>query len=62
MRDVHVVAVGMIPFGKYPDRGIKDLTATLVKNLFDHSPVPKDAGEAAIAIHILEGPPGGQRS
>jgi acetyl-CoA acetyltransferase len=47
MRDVHVVAVGMIPFGKYPDRGIKDLTATLVKNLFDHSPVPKDAVEAA---------------
>ena len=47
MRDVHVVAVGMIPFGKYPDHGIKDLTATVMKNLFDHSPVQKDAIEAA---------------
>jgi acetyl-CoA acetyltransferase len=47
MRDVHVVAVGMIPFAKYPDRGIKDLTAEVMKNLFDHSPVQQDAIEAA---------------
>ena len=33
MPDVYIVAVGMIPFGKYPDHGIKDLTATVVKNL-----------------------------
>jgi acetyl-CoA acyltransferase len=47
MRDVHVVAVGMIPFGKYPDDGIKDLTRMVLENLFDHSPVPRDAVEAA---------------
>ena len=47
MRDVYVVAVGMIPFGKYPDNGIKDLTAMAVKNLFDHSPCQADAVEAA---------------
>ena len=42
MSDVHIVAVGMIPFGKYPDHGIKDLTAMVVKNLLDHSPVGQD--------------------
>jgi acetyl-CoA acetyltransferase len=47
MRDVHVVAVGMIPFGKYPDHGIKDLTAMVVKNLLDHSPLAADTVEAA---------------
>jgi acetyl-CoA acetyltransferase len=47
MPDVHVVAVGMIRFGKYPDLGIKDLSAMVVKNLFDHSPVGQDGIEAA---------------
>lgn len=47
MRDVYVVAVGMIQFGKYPDQGIKDLTAMVMKNLLDHSPVDQDAIEAA---------------
>jgi acetyl-CoA acetyltransferase len=60
MRDVHVVAVGMIQFGKYPDKGIKDLTAMAIENLLDHSPVDQDAIEAALAIHILEGPPGAE--
>ena len=46
MPDVYVVAVGMIPFGKYPDRGIKDLTAMVVENLLGHSPVGQDAIEA----------------
>jgi acetyl-CoA acetyltransferase len=46
MPDVYIVAVGMIPFGKYPDCGIKDLTAMVVKNLLDHSPVGQDAIEA----------------
>ena len=47
MRDVYVVAVGLIPFGKYPDLGIKDLTQMVMKNLLDHSPVDKDGIEAA---------------
>ena len=47
MPDVYVVAVGMIPFGKYPEHGIKDLTAMVVKNLFHHSPVGQDRIEAA---------------
>lgn len=47
MQDVYVVAVGMIPFGKYPDKGIKDLTAMVMRNLFNHSPVNQDQIEAA---------------
>jgi acetyl-CoA acyltransferase len=47
MRDVHIVAVGMIPFGKYPDLGVKDLTARVVKDLFDGSPVSRDEIGAA---------------
>ena len=46
MRDVHVAAVGLIPFGKYPDRGIKDLTGWVIGNLLDHSPVGKSQIEA----------------
>lgn len=42
MRDVHVVAVGMIPFGKYPDRGIKELTAWALENTLADSPVGKE--------------------
>jgi acetyl-CoA acyltransferase len=47
MRDVYVAAVGMIHFGKYPELGIKDLTALAIENLFKHSPVEREAVEAA---------------
>ncbi len=47
MRDVHVAAVGMIPFGRHPDEGIKDLTAQVMANLLDSSPVGADELEAA---------------
>jgi acetyl-CoA acetyltransferase len=47
MRDVYVAAVGLIPFGKYPEQGIKDLTAMLLKNLFEASPVGQEEIEAA---------------
>ena len=46
MRDVYVVAVGMTPFGKYPDSGIKDLTATAMEHVLSDSPVGSDAIEA----------------
>lgn len=47
MRDVFVVAVGMIPFGKHPEKGIKDLVADVVQNLLHASPVRQDQIEAA---------------
>jgi acetyl-CoA acetyltransferase len=37
----------MIPFGRYPEKGIKELTAMVTQNLFDHSPVGREAIEAA---------------
>jgi len=47
MQDVYVVAVGMIPFGKYPEHGIKDLTADLMPILWADSPVAQHEIEAA---------------
>lgn len=47
MRDVYVVAVGMTSFGKYPDLGIKQLTANAVERLLTDSPVTADQIEAA---------------
>ena len=47
MPDVYVAEVGLIQFGKYPDKGIKDLTVMLMKNLFEASPVAQDEIEAA---------------
>ena len=60
MQDVHVVAVGMIPFGKYPDQGVKQLTARVVQNLFQHSPVSKSEIEAAWMGNAGWGMSGGQ--
>jgi acetyl-CoA acetyltransferase len=47
MRDVYVVAVGMIPFGKYPDASMKDLTAAAMQHLMQQSPVTPAEIEAA---------------
>ena len=60
MQDVYVVAVGMIPFGKYSDKGIKDLTALVMRNLFDHSPVQHDQLEAVWMSNAGWGMSGGQ--
>ncbi len=46
MREVHVVAVGMIPFAKYPEKGIKELTAWALENTLAHSPAGKDELQA----------------
>ncbi len=47
MRDVHIVAVGMMPFGKYPDLQIKQLTAGAIEHLMADSPIPISDIEAA---------------
>jgi acetyl-CoA acetyltransferase len=44
---VYIVAVGMTPFGKYPDQQIKQLTASAVERLLADSPLPADRIEAA---------------
>lgn len=47
MRDVHVVAVGMTQFGRFPELGIKQLTAAAVERLLADSPLGLDQVEAA---------------
>lgn len=47
MDNVYVAAVGMIPFGKYPDKSIKDLTGMVLDNLLGTTPITKDQLEAA---------------
>ncbi len=47
MRDVHVVAVGMTPFGRFPDLGIKELTAGAIERLLADTTLTLDEVEAA---------------
>ena len=47
MRDGYVVAVGMIPFGRHYDKGPKQLTAWVLEDLFENSPVEKKDLQAA---------------
>ena len=47
MDNVYVAAVGMIPFGKYPDKSIKQLTGQVLGSLFRDTPITKDQLEAA---------------
>ncbi len=47
MRDVAVVGVGMNRFGKYPDKGIKELVAESVNKALADADIEKDLIEAA---------------
>lgn len=47
MENVYVANVGMIPFGKYPDKSIKELTGMVLDNLLKDSAIAKDHLEAA---------------
>ena len=47
MRDVAVIGVGMTRFGKFPDKGIKDLVREAVEDALGHSGTRKKDIEAA---------------
>ncbi len=47
MRDVAVIGVGMTKFGKFPDKGIKDLVREAVEDALGHSGIQKKDIEAA---------------
>ena len=47
MREAYVVAVGMIPFGRHYDKGVKQLVGWALHNLFEASPVQKAELQAA---------------
>jgi len=47
MRDVYIIGVGMTRFGKYLDRGIKDLAAEALEETLEDAGIEKEAVEAA---------------
>lgn len=47
MRDVYIVSVGMIPFGKHFDKGVKQLAGWALADLFESSPIEKKDLQAA---------------
>jgi len=47
MRDIYIVAVGMIPFGRHYTKGHKDLVAWALSDLFSKSPVGREQIQAA---------------
>ncbi len=47
MRDVAVVGVGMTRFGRYPEKGIKDLVREATEKALEDAGVPKEELEAA---------------
>jgi len=47
MRDVYVVAVGMIPMGRHTEEGVKALTKRALDSLFKDSPVQRQDLQAA---------------
>jgi len=46
MENVYVASVGMIPFGKNPGKGVKDLTGMVLANLFENSQITREQLEA----------------
>ena len=46
MENVYIASVGMIPFGKNPGKGVKDLTGMVLANLFEDSQLTKEQLEA----------------
>jgi acetyl-CoA acyltransferase len=47
MRDVYIIGVGMTRFGKYIDRGIKDLAAEALEGTLEDAGIDSEAVEAA---------------
>ncbi len=61
MREVAVIGVGMIPFGKYPDRSLADLGWPAVKAALKDAGIERKQVEAAYCGTALGGMMAGQR-
>jgi len=55
MREVAIVGVGMIRFGKYPEKGIKDLVREAVEDAFNDTGIGPEAVEAAYVGSAVPG-------
>jgi acetyl-CoA acetyltransferase len=62
MDDVYIVGVGMIRFGKYPEKSVKQMTAEVMDALFRDCPVKKEDIEAAWFSNSFWGIVNGQHS
>jgi hypothetical protein len=62
MRDVAVIGVGMTRFGKFLDKGIKDLVRESVEDALDDSGVGKEALQAAYVGNAAAGLMTGQET
>lgn len=60
MREVAVVGVGMTRFGKYPDKGIKDLVREAAMHAFEDAGIPKNKIDAAYVGNAVAGVMTGQ--
>lgn len=47
MSDVYIIGAGMIKFGKWPDKSVKELTSESLTAIFEDAPVEKEQVEAA---------------
>jgi benzoylsuccinyl-CoA thiolase BbsB subunit len=61
MTDVSVIGVGMVPFGKYPNRPVTDLAWPAVKAAIQDAGVPLKAIEVAYCGTVFGGMMSGQR-
>jgi acetyl-CoA acetyltransferase len=62
MEDVYIIGVGMIRFGKYPEKTVKQMTAEVMEALLKDCPVRKEDIEAAWFSNSFWGIVTGQHS
>lgn len=60
MQDVYVVGVGMTPFGKFPDKSIKDLTREAVTAALEDAGLAADRLDGAFFSNAVQGHMEGQ--
>lgn len=60
MTDVYVAGVGMTPFGKLPDRSVKDLTRAAVDDALADAGLGKERIAVAFFANVTQSPLEGQ--
>ena len=60
MQDVYVVGVGMTPFGKFPDKSIKDLTREAVTAALEDAGLAAEKLDGAFFSNAVQGHMEGQ--
>ncbi len=53
MTDVALIGAGLTPFGKFPDRSLKDLAAAAIEEALDDAGIPADEIEMAFVANAL---------